>query len=151
MDDLLTTIYPWVKSIHVMAVIAWMAGLFYLPRLFVYHAEQVSSSLPEAEEMFRLMERRLLKQIMNPAMVTAWVLGIVLVLTPQAGVYPEYPWVWVKGAAILGMTGFHMWLAACRRGFAEGRNTITGRGYRIMNEVPTVLMVAIVLAVIVKF
>lgn len=150
MGDLLASAYPWIKAMHVISVIAWMAGLFYLPRLYVYHAERVLAGLPEAEETFRTMERRLLRAIMNPAAVATWAFGLMLVFTPGI-VDWTMTWPWVKGAAVLAMTWFHMWLAARRRDFAEGRNSRGGRTYRIMNEVPTVLMIAIVLSVIVKF
>jgi putative membrane protein len=132
-----------------MAVIAWMAGLFYLPRLFVYHAERVVAG-SETDAMFQVMERRLLRAIMTPSMILAWAAGLALVATPGI-VGWAWTWPWVKAAAVLAMTWFHMWLAARRRDFAAGRNTLSGRRYRAMNEVPTVLMVAIVLAVVVKF
>jgi protoporphyrinogen IX oxidase len=150
MDGFLAGIYPWVKAWHVVSVLAWMAGLFYLPRLFVYHAEQVQTGVTAAEDLFRTMERRLLRAIMNPAMISTWVFGILLVLTPGI-VDWSMVWPWAKTVSVLGMTWFHMWLAARRKDFAEGRNIRTGRSYRIMNEVPTVLMLVIVFAVIVKF
>ncbi len=150
MSDLLAAAYPWTKALHIISVIAWMAGLFYLPRLFVYHAEQVSGGIVAAEELFRTMERRLLRAIMNPAMVASWVFGLGLVLTPGVIDWGA-AWVWVKGASILGMTGFHMWLGAARRDFAQGANRRSGRSYRIMNEVPTLLMVLIVVSVVVKY
>jgi putative membrane protein len=149
-SDLLAAAYPWTKALHIISVIAWMAGLFYLPRLFVYHAEQVSGGIVAAEELFRTMERRLLRAIMNPAMVASWVFGLGLVLTPGVIDWGA-AWVWVKGASILGMTGFHMWLGAARRDFAQGANRRSGRSYRIMNEVPTLLMVLIVVSVVVKY
>ena len=148
--DWLYPFYDWMKALHVMAVIAWMAGLFYLPRLFVYHAEQVSGGIVAAEELFRTMERRLLRAIMNPSMVARWIFGLALVLTPGVIDWGA-PWVWVKGASILGMTVFHMWLGAARRDFAQGANRRSGRSYRIMNEVPTLLMVLIVVSVVVKY
>ncbi len=149
MDDALALAYPWVKAVHVMAVIAWMAGLFYLPRLFVYHAERVVPG-SDTDAMFQVMERRLLRAIMNPSMILAWAAGLVLVATPGV-VDWSWSWPWVKAAAVLAMTWFHIWLAARRKDFAAGRNALSGRRFRAMNEVPTVLMVAIVLAVIVKF
>lgn len=150
MEDFLATAYPWTKSLHVMAVIAWMAGLFYLPRLYVYHVEQAKAG-GEVDQVFAVMETRLLRVIMNPSMILAWAAGLALVMTPQAGVYADEPWVWTKSASVLAMTWFHMWLAARRKDFVAGRNTLTGRQYRMMNEVPTLLMVVIVLSVIVKF
>lgn len=155
MIDVLTGIYPYVKSFHVMAIIAWMAGLFYLPRLFVYHVEGLNRqgvvAGSDMDLLFQRQERLLLRAIMNPSMILAWVLGVMLVLTPQAGVYPDSPWVWAKGLSVVAMTWFHIWLARRRKEFVAGSNRMTGRQYRMMNEVPTVLMVVIVLAVIVKF
>jgi putative membrane protein len=149
MQDLLSEAYPWVKSVHVMAVIAWMAGLFYLPRLFVYHAEQghVGS---ETDRLLQVMEIKLLRLIMNPSMITTWLFGLVLVLTPGIVDWSSV-WPWAKAASVLAMTWFHGWLSLRRKDFAAGRNQLGGRRYRIMNEVPTLLMIIIVLSVIVKF
>jgi protoporphyrinogen IX oxidase len=149
MQDLLSGAYPWIKSVHVMAVIAWMAGLFYLPRLFVYHAEQgpVGS---EADRLLQVMEAKLLRLIMNPSMITTWLFGFALVLTPGIVDWSEV-WPWTKAASVLAMTWFHGWLSLRRKDFATGRNQLAGRRYRIMNEVPTLLMIVIVLSVIVKF
>jgi putative membrane protein len=130
-------------------VISWMAGLFYLPRLFVYHAERVSVGEP-ADRLFKTMEMKLLRVIMNPAMVVTWVAGIMLVMTPGI-VDWSMIWPWTKLVSVLGMTWFHMWLGARRKEFAAGQNSLTGRRYRMMNEVPTLLMVVIVLSVILKF
>lgn len=147
--------YPWVKAFHVMSVIAWMAGLFYLPRLYVYHVEGLNKrGVPVGSDMdllFRRQERLLLRAIMNPAMLATWLFGLLLVMTPQAGVYGDAVWVWSKGAAVIAMTLFHMWLAARRKDFISGTNRLSGRQYRLMNEVPTVLMAVIVLSVFVKF
>lgn len=150
MTDWLASLYPWIKALHVVSVMSWMAGLFYLPRLYVYHAERVQGGLAAAEDLFQTMERRLLRAIMNPAMVATWVFGLLLVLTPGI-VDWSAAWPWVKGASVLAMTWFHMWLAARRKDFAAGRNLRSGRSYRLMNEVPTLLMLLIVFAVIVKF
>lgn len=149
MQDLLVALYPWTKSLHVIAVVAWMAGIFYLPRLFVYHAEVAGSEGP-THELFGTMERRLLRAIMTPAMIATWGFGLLLVATPGA-VDWSLVWPWVKAAAVLAMTGFHFWCAARRRDFAAGANARTGRTFRMMNEVPTVLLVLIVVSVIVKF
>ncbi len=149
MFDLLSSFYPWIKAFHIMAVMSWMAGLFYLPRLYVYHAEQVGQS-GDTHALFRTMEFKLLRVIMNPAMIVTWVLGICLVLTPGI-VDWGLIWPWVKLFGVIAMTVFHMWLAGRRKSFAAGGNTLTGRQYRMMNEVPTVLMVVIVLAVVLKF
>jgi protoporphyrinogen IX oxidase len=137
------------KSLHVIAVIAWMAGLFYLPRLFVYHAEQVEAG-SKTDAMFQTMERRLLQGIMNPAMSATWVFGLALVFTPGVVQWSD-PWVWAKAASVLTMTWFHHWLGRRRKDFMAGSNTRTGRTYRLMNEVPTVLLVIIVFAVITRF
>lgn len=150
MLDLLSTSYPWVKALHVVSVMSWMAGLFYLPRLYVYHAERVLAGLEQAEPLFQTMERRLLKAIMNPAMVATWVFGLMLVLTPGIVDWTMI-WPWAKAASVLAMTWFHMWLGSRRKDFAAGRNALSGRTYRMMNEVPTVLMLVIVFSVIVKF
>lgn len=145
----LTDWYLVIKALHVISVIAWMAGLFYLPRLYVYHAEQVQAA-SRTDTMFQVMERRLLRAIMNPAMIATWIFGLALVATPGLIDWSEI-WPWTKAASVIGMTGFHGWLAARRKDFAEGRNTRSGRSYRMMNEVPTVLMIIIVFAVITRF
>ena len=149
MLDFLSSVYPWIKSLHVISIIAWMAGLFYLPRLFVYHAEKVGQS-GETHEMFTTMERRLLKAIMNPAMIASWLFGLCLVATPGIVDWAAV-WPWTKLVAVLGMTWFHMWLGARRKDFLSGDSQLTGRTFRLMNEVPTVLMIVIVFSVIVKF
>jgi putative membrane protein len=147
--DWLGGAYPWIRAFHIMAVIAWMAGLFYLPRLYVYHVERVGSG-GDTDALFQTMETRLLRVIMNPAMIVAWALGLLLVLTP--GVVQWWAiWPWTKLAGLVGMTWFHMWLAVRRKDFVAGRNRLTGRQFRMMNEVPTVLMVVIVLSVVLKF
>ena len=148
-QDLLVALYPWTKSLHVISVVAWMAGIFYLPRLFVYHAE-VAGAVGPTHELFGTMERRLLRAIMNPAMVGTWVLGLLLVATPGV-VDWSMAWPWAKAAAVLAMTWFHHWCSRRRKAFAAGANALDGRTYRIMNEVPTLLLVLIVVAVIVKF
>lgn len=149
MEDFLTTGYTWIKSLHVIAVIAWMAGLFYLPRLFVYHVEQIEAG-SLTDTLFQTMERRLLRAIMNPAMIATWVFGLMLVWTPGI-VDWSMVWPWTKAISVVVMTVFHMWLAARRKDFVAGRNSLTGRTFRLMNEVPTVLMILIVISVIVKF
>ena len=149
MGDILADIYPWTKSLHVVSVIAWMAGIFYLPRLFVYHVEVVGSGT-ETDELFQTMERRLLKAIMNPAMISTWLFGVMLVFTPGI-VDWSMVWPWTKGLSVIMLTWFHMWLGARRKEFVAGANTLTGRRYRIMNEFPTILMLIIVFSVIVKF
>ena len=149
MSDFLSYAYPWVKSLHVISVIAWMAGLFYLPRLFVYHAEQVGQT-GVTHEMFVTMERHLFRAIMNPAMIAAWVFGLMLVFTPGIVDWSSI-WPWTKAASVLAMTWFHHWLGRRRKEFLAGSNDRTGRTYRLMNELPTLLLVVIVFSVIVKF
>jgi len=138
-------LYPWVKAFHVIAVIAWMAGMLYLPRLFVYHADAPVGS-PQSET-FKVMEGRLLNVITSPAMVVAWVLGIWLAW--QSG-YWAAPWFHAKLTCVLLLSGVHGYLSAATRAFREDRNTKPARHWRIINEVPTVLMVIIVIMVIVK-
>lgn len=148
MMNILSDIYPWVKSLHVMAVIAWMAGLFYLPRLFVYHTERVGTS-GETHALFQTMEYKLLRVIMNPAMIATWVFGLLLVATPGIVDWSEI-WPWTKMAAVLGMTWFHHWCGLRRKDFAHGVDVRTGRHYRMMNEVPTLLMIVIVISVVAR-
>lgn len=150
MTDFLALIYPWTKSLHIMAVIAWMAGLFYLPRLYVYHAER-STPGDALDPTFQVMEEKLLRFIMNPSLVVTWAAGLLLLFTPQAGAHWAEIWVWTKGAGVVAMTWFHHWLALRRKDFAQGANARSGRHYRMMNEVPTLLMVVIVLSVVVKW
>lgn len=148
MADLLTSLYPWFKAFHVISVIAWMAGIFYLPRLFVYHAEKAPAG-SQMDALFQVMERRLLKAIMNPAMIATWLFGLCLVLTPGIVDWGAV-WPWTKAAGIGTMTWFHIWLGQRRKDFAEGRNTRSGRTYRMMNELPTLLLIVIVISVIVR-
>lgn len=139
--------YAWIKAFHVVSVIAWMAGMFYLPRLYVYHCDLARGS--SESERFKVMERRLLKQIINPAMIATWSFGVLLVLTP--GVIDWHAGWWhVKLAAVLLMSGFHGAISKWRRDFLEDRNTRPQRFYRIANEVPTLLMLVIVIMVIVR-
>lgn len=149
MSDVLIWIYPYVKSLHIVSVISWMAGMFYLPRLFVYHAERAEVG-SELDKTFQIMEYKLMKVIMNPAMMATWFFGLLLVLTPSV-VDWSLAWSWVKAASVLIMSGAHGWLAVRRKEFAAGVNTRSGKTYRMANEVPTVLMLLIVFAVIVKF
>ena len=149
MSDFLVIWYPWIKTVHVIAVVAWMAGLFYLPRLYVYHVEVVAAGSP-TDRMFQTMERRLLRGIIGPASVLAWVFGLGLVFTPGILDWSAI-WPWSKVASVLVMTWFQFWLGQRRRDFVAGRNTVSGRRYRLMNEVPTLLLVVIVASVIVKF
>jgi putative membrane protein len=135
----------WIKALHLIAVIAWMAGLLYLPRLFVYHADSEPGSAQS--ETFKLMERRLLKAIMNPAMVVVWLTGPLLAYGFQdmaAG------WLHVKIVLVLGLSAFHGFLAKTVKTFAADANTRRARFYRFINEVPTLLMVGIVFLVVIR-
>lgn len=149
MGDFLADHYLWSKTLHILSVISWMAGLFYLPRLFVYHVEQVEQG-SKTDAMFQVMERRLLRGIMNPAMVATWVFGLALVFTPGI-VSWDMVWPWTKAAAVLAMTWFHHWLGLRRKEFASDANRLTGRQYRMMNELPTLLLIVIVASVVLKF
>ncbi len=149
MSIVLAAAYPWVKAFHVVAVVSWMAGLLYLPRLFVYHAERGAPG-SELSETFKVMERRLLRLIMRPAMIATWVLGLTLAATPGVVGWTTDGWIYVKLAAVLALTGFHGWLARRCVDFATDRNQVTGRTYRLANEVPTVALVVIVIMAIVK-
>ena len=137
--------YDWIKAFHVIAVIAWMAGLLYLPRLFVYHCEAEPGS--KQSETFKVMERRLLKAIINPAMIAAWVLG--LGLAWQGGLFAA-PWLHAKLALVLLLSAIHGLLARWVRDFAADANRNSQKFYRIINEIPAILMVGIVILVVVK-
>lgn len=137
--------YAWLKAFHVIAVIAWMAGMLYLPRLFVYHCEAPPGSAQS--ETFKVMERRLLKAIINPAMIATWILGLTLAL--QGGWF-RAGWLHGKLALVLLLSGVHGMLARHVKEFAADRNARPARYYRLLNEAPTVLMIGIVILVIVK-
>ncbi len=147
MNEILNIAYPWIKALHVIAVISWMAGMFYLPRLFVYHSERATVG-SELDQTFQTMEYKLMRVIMTPAMIVAWVCGIVLIL--MGALDFGAVWSWLKLAGVIGMTAMHGWLAARIKEFAAGKNSRSGRTYRLMNEVPTVLMLVIVVMVVVK-
>ena len=149
MSDVLAITYPWVKALHIISVISWMAALFYLPRLFVHHTEKVGVT-GETHELFSMMENKLAKVIMSPAMMATWGFGILLAVTPGI-VDWSMIWPWTKLFGILTMTVFHVWLTKRVKAFSAGENDLTGRQYRLMNEVPTVLMIVIVFSVVVKF
>lgn len=137
--------YEWVKAAHVISVIAWMAGMLYLPRLFVYHADAPRGS--DRSEMLKVMERRLLRAIINPAMMATWVFGLWLVWLGQ---WWTQPWFMAKFALVMILSGVHGALSKWRRDFERDANTRPARFYRMVNEVPTVLMIGIVILVIVK-
>ncbi len=135
----------WVKALHVMAVISWMAGMFYLPRLFVYHVDAPPGSAQS--ETFKVMERRLLRMIINPAMIVAWLTGPWLAYSDG---FFTAPWLHAKLALVLAMSALHGYFARVVKTFAADRNVRSARFYRILNEVPPVLMAVIVILVVVK-
>ena len=137
--------YVWIKALHVIAVISWMAGMLYLPRLFVYHCEAEIGS--KQSETFKVMERRLLKAIINPAMIVTWLAGIYLA---WAGHWYLAPWFHAKLLLVLVLSGIHGFFSRWVKDFAADRNRISQGFYRIINEVPTLLMLAIVILVVVK-
>lgn len=139
--------YLWLKSLHVIAVIAWMAGLLYLPRLYVYHSAAPPGS--EQAAIFAVMERRLLRGIMLPALAMTYGFGLALAATPGIVDWRQ-GWIWAKLGMVAALTIFHMLLARWRREFATGPYPHTARFFRIINEIPTVAMIAIVVLVIVK-
>jgi putative membrane protein len=138
-------LYLWLKALHVIAVIAWMAGMLYLPRLFVYHCTAEPGS--KQSETFKVMEQRLLRIIINPAMVATWVLGLWLAFD---GAWFASGWLWAKLACVLAMSAVHGFFSRWVRDFAADRNVRPATFYRAMNEVPTLLMIAIVIFAIVK-
>jgi protoporphyrinogen IX oxidase len=143
--DALSNYINWIKAFHVIAVIAWMSGMLYLPRLFVYHTETKPGS--ESSERFKVMERRLFKGIVNPSMIAVWILGPLLAWL--TGTYLDL-WLQMKVVLVIGMTGIHGFYGRCVKDFAADRNTRSARFYRIINEVPALLMVVIVILVIVQ-
>lgn len=149
MSDLLALAYPWIKALHIISVISWMAALFYLPRLFVHHTEKAGLS-GSTHDIFTLMEFKLATVIMRPAMIATWVFGLALVFTPGIVDWTAV-WPYTKAACVIAMSGFNDWLMVRMREFGEGKNKLTGRQYRLLNEVPTVLMILIVVSVVVKF
>jgi protoporphyrinogen IX oxidase len=140
-------LYPWIKVMHIVSVIAWMAGLLYLPRLYVYHADAAPGS--DKAETFKVMERRLLRGIMHPAMVGTYLFGILLAATPVVVAWNQ-GWIYVKLAGVAGLTWFHFLLARWREEFAADRNRRRARFYRFINEVPTLILILIVVMVVVR-
>ena len=143
---LLLDYYLWLKALHLIAMVSWMAGMFYLPRLFVYHTTAPAGSAQS--ETFKVMEYKLLKVIINPAMIATWVIGL-LMLAAQP-VWLSQGWMHVKLTALVGLTIFHMMLARWRRQFANDANQRSQKFYRMANEVPTVLLIVIVLVAVLK-
>jgi len=137
--------YLWLKALHIVAVISWMAGMLYLPRLFVYHCAAAAGSVQS--ETFKVMERRLLRAIVNPAMIVTWLAGIALAVD---GHWFAAPWFQIKFALVLAMSALHGMLARWVKSFAADRNPHSAKFYRIVNEIPTVLMIAIVVLATVK-
>ena len=138
--------YEWLKALHVISIISWMAGMLYLPRLYVYHADADKGS--ELSETLKIMERRLLRIIINTAMILAWVFGLWMLAKNPALLSGS--WLHVKLAAVIGLQVFHACLSRWRKAFLEDRNTRPASFYRKINEIPTVLMIVIVIMVIVK-
>jgi putative membrane protein len=138
-------LYPWLKAFHLIAAIAWMAGMLYLPRLFVYHCDAEIGS--RQSETFKVMERRLLRAIINPAMIATWVLG--LWLAHESGLF-KAGWLHAKFALVIAMSAIHGFNVRWVRAFSEDRNVHSQKFYRIVNEVPAVLMIGIVILVVVK-
>jgi len=138
------------KSIHLIAVISWMAGLLYLPRIFVYHSEAVKNVKPE-ELMFtfKIMERRLFIYIMNPAMIVSWIFGVLLIHSIGMDNFSSF-WLQLKLFFVVILTIYHFFLFQCLRKFAENKNSFSPKFYRIINEIPTILLIAIVLVVVFK-
>ncbi len=149
MEEFLIALYPWTKALHVISVIAWMAGIFYLPRLFAYHAEKGEPG-SEMSETFKVMERKLLRIIMNPAMTATWVFGLALIFTPGIVDWATDHWFHVKALLVIAMTWFHHALAKWRKDFDKDQNQRPGKFYRMWNEAPTLLMFGIVIMVIVR-
>jgi putative membrane protein len=139
------SIYEWIKALHIIAVISWMAGMLYLPRLFVYHCEAEKGS--KQSETFKVMERRLLRAIINPAMIVTWLAGLYLA---WVGHWFSSGWLHGKLLLVLVLSGVHGFFARWMKDFAADRNTRSQKFYRIINEVPTVLMIGIVILVVVK-
>ena len=143
----LSAAYLWIKAFHIVAIVAWMAGLLYLPRLFVYHAEAPAGS--EQAQTFTVMERRLLNGIMNPALALTVGLGALLAVTP--GIVDWHQgWIWAKLALVMGLAAFHHLLAQWSREFTAGTVPHSARFFRMINEIPAVVLIAIVILVVVK-
>jgi protoporphyrinogen IX oxidase len=146
-SDFLIAGYPWIKALHIVSVVAWMAGLLYLPRIFVYHAEAEIGS--DKAETFKIMERRLLRGIMAPAMIMVVLFGALLAATP--GVVDWHQgWIWAKLALVAGLIVFHHLLAYWRKSFAAEAIPHTARFFRLVNELPMIALIAIVVLVVVK-
>ena len=142
--------YLFFKSIHLIAVISWMAGLLYLPRIFVYHSEAIQNNKSkDLTETFKIMQRRLFIYIMNPAMIISWIFGMLLIHTIGMDNF-EYFWLQLKLLFVIILTIYHFFLFQCLRKFAEDNNSYSSKFYRIINEIPTILLIGIVLIVVFK-
>ena len=146
MSEFLQTHYLWIQSLHIISVIAWMAGMLYLPRLYVYHASAAKGS--ELSETFKVMERRLLRFIMNPAMIATYLFGVLMIAANPA--IMSGGWIHVKLLLVVAMSGVHGFYGICRKKFERDENTHSSKFYRVWNEVPTVMMIAIVILAMVK-
>lgn len=140
-------LYPWIKALHIISFVCWMAGLFYLPRLFFYHVTEGND--PQTGKMFSTMERRLLKIITTPAMLATWLFGLLLLITPGI-VDWQMIWIWIKLVSVLLLTAFHFWLSSKRKELITGNCQVSGKTFKRLNEIPTVLLIIIVLLVVVK-
>lgn len=147
MDEFLTAHFEWIRALHIISVMAWMAGMLYLPRLFVYHADVPKGS--EMSETFKIMERRLLKIIINPAMIAAWVFGLLMLYSNWA-VYKSEGWMHTKLLIVFLLSGVHGVLAKRVKVFARDENEKSARYFRILNEVPTIMMIIIVILAVVE-
>jgi putative membrane protein len=145
--DWLVPLYPWIKALHIISVISWMAGMLYLPRLFIYHCDAEIGS--DKSETFKIMERRLLRAIINPAMIASFLFGGALLATPGIVDWSSW-WIYVKLVLVLILSGMHGLFSRWRKNFESDQNTLSTKTFRIVNEVPTVLMIAIVILVVVK-
>ncbi len=147
MPDFLSEWYLWIKSLHIAAVIAWMAGMMYLPRLYVYHCAAPDGSAQS--ETFKIMERKLLRGIINPAMVASFLFGGLLLVTPGVIDWSD-GWIWVKLAGVLGLAAIHGFFSRWRKDFEADRNVRPARFYRLVNEIPFVFLLIIIVMVIVR-
>ena len=145
--DWLLEIYPWIKALHIIAVISWMAGLLYLPRIFVYHSETIENK--QQSETFKLMEKRLYFYIMNPAMILSWIFGILLIYT-QGIESLVFLWMKIKLGLVIILTAYHFYLLIFIKDFQMDINTKTSKYFRIINEVPTILLIIIIFVVVFK-
>ena len=139
-------LYDWVKALHLISMVSWMAATLYLPRLYVYHSQSDIGS--DKSETFKIMEKKLLRYIMNPAMILTFIFGIILIGINPSWLY--YGWLHTKLLLVMMLAAYHGFLSSCRRAFAEDRNTYSARFYKIANEIPTLLMIAIIILVVVK-